>query len=105
MLGELTAQATDTSPAITTDNTVYNLALDCLETAGIDNLKRSISDKFTPLEQGVYNTIQTKLTENLHNRQAVQAVLRELGMQIHTARPRRTQRRTAIGVSSGNSPP
>ena len=67
---------------LNTEITIYNLALDRLETAGIDNPNRSISDKFTALERGVYDTIQARLDTARHNRQAV---LTELGMQRHPA--------------------
>ena len=51
--------------------TTYNLALDRLDTAGIDNPNRSISDKFTHLERIIYQSIYKKLETALENRLAV----------------------------------
>ena len=65
--------------------TTYNLALDRLETAGINNPKRSISDKLTPLEKEIYNSISARLDTALKKRRVVQKVLTELGMQAYPA--------------------
>ena len=65
--------------------TTYNLALDRLETAGIDNPDRSIDDTLMPIESGVYESIQAQLDTALDNRRTVQSVLTELGMQTHPA--------------------
>ena len=70
---------------LNTEITICNLALDRLELAGIDNPKRSISDKFTPLERGVYNAIQIKLSESLKYRRAVWNALRALGIPTQPA--------------------
>ena len=70
---------------LNTEITTFNLALDRLETAGIDSQNRSISDKFTPLERNVYNAIQGKLGEALKNRSLVWNALRDLGMPTCTA--------------------
>ena len=65
--------------------TIYNLALDKLETTGIDHPNRSISDPFTPLEEGVYDTLHQRLNAALQNRQVVQKALTAIGMQTHPA--------------------
>ena len=70
---------------LNTEITICNLALDRLEHAGIDNPNRSISDEFTPLERGVYNAIQIKLSEALKYRRAVWNALTARGMPTHPA--------------------
>ena len=65
--------------------TTYNLALDRIDTAGIDNPNRSIDDDLTPIEWGIYDSIQDRLKTALANRATVQAVLIELGLETHPA--------------------
>ena len=65
--------------------TTYNLALDRLETAGIDNPNRSISDTFTVLERGIYNAIHAQLDTALKTHRAVHKTMNQLGMQTHHA--------------------
>ena len=70
---------------INNEITTCNLALDRLETAGIDNPNRSISDRFTVLERGIYNSILARLDTALKKRRAAHKAMHQLGMQTHPA--------------------
>ena len=65
---------------INNEITCYNLALDRLETAGINNTNRNISDKFTPLERGIYNSILARLDTALKKRRELHKVMHQIGM-------------------------